>query len=283
MAGKQKTRDSNREKPKSPQQISALARGLEVLRCFGNGAEYLGNAELADRTGIPRPTVSRITSTLTQLGYLLHIQDIERYRLGPGVMDLGYRYLASESVTSIARPFMQELAESTDCMVALGAPETTHITYIETCHGLGPLILRLQNGSRVPIGLSAMGRALLAGMTPEQRHPYLTAIREENPREWPMIETMLESAYAEYRTYGFCTSHAEWSRDISGVGVALYIETDQRMLAFNCGGASQRLTQQVLTENLGPRLKELVDKVQVLLTGQGYGRNEVSDLHSDKR
>ncbi|ROO31441.1 IclR family transcriptional regulator [Salinisphaera japonica] len=269
MAKRKDTSEPAQATGKPPQQISALARGLELLRCFGNGAEYLGNAELADRTGIPRPTVSRITATLTQLGYLLYIADLERYRLGPGVMDLGYRYLASEGVSTLARPFMQELAEATDCMIALGAPEATHITYIQCCQGSGPLILRMQTGSRVPIGLSAMGRALLAGMTPAQRVPYLEAIQRDNPSDWPAIEDSLEAAYAEYAAYGFCTSQAEWSRDISGVGVPLYVEAEQRMLAFNCGGAAQRLTQQVLTDNLGPRLKTLVDQVEALLTGQG--------------
>ena len=50
--------------------VTALARGLDILRCFGPSDEYLGNAELAKRTSIPRPTVSRMTATLTQLGYL---------------------------------------------------------------------------------------------------------------------------------------------------------------------------------------------------------------------
>ena len=154
-------------------------------------------------------------------------------------------------------------------MIALGAPEATHITYIQCCQGSGPLILRMQTGSRVPIGLSAMGRALLAGMTPAQRVPYLEAIQRDNPSDWPAIEDSLEAAYAEYAAYGFCTSQAEWGRDISGVGVPLYVEAEQRMLAFNCGGAAQRLTQQVLTDNLGPRLKTLVEQVEALLTGQG--------------
>ena len=103
--------------------VTALARGLDILRCFGPADEYLGNAELAKRTNIPRPTVSRMTATLTQLGYLRYVPQLEKYRLGPGVLDLGYRYLASEGVRELARPFMQELADATDCMVAIGAPD----------------------------------------------------------------------------------------------------------------------------------------------------------------
>jgi len=123
--------------------VTALARGLDILRCFGPSDEYLGNAELAKRTNIPRPTVSRMTATLTQLGYLRYVPQLEKYRLGPGVLDLGYRYLASEGVRELARPFMQELADATDCMVAIGAPDGAQVTYIQVCQGNGPLVLRL--------------------------------------------------------------------------------------------------------------------------------------------
>src|SRR5690606_2344735 len=45
-----------------------LARGLEVLRAFSASSPLLGNREIADRTGLPKPTVSRLTYTLTLLG-----------------------------------------------------------------------------------------------------------------------------------------------------------------------------------------------------------------------
>ncbi len=247
--------------------VTALARGLELLRCFGDAAEYLGNAELAKRTEIPRPTVSRLTSTLTHLGYLLYMPHLEKYRLGPRVLDLGYRYLASEGVGNIARPFMQELADATDCMVALGVPEGAHLTYTHACQGKGPLILRMQVGSRVPMGLSSMGLAFLAAHEPQAREPYYERIRAESTMPWSEIEPLLERAYADYERYGFCMTDRTWSRDISGVGVPLVLENGQRVVSFNCGGAAQRLTREVMVENLGPRLKQVVEQVKQLVVG----------------
>ena len=46
--------------------ITALARGLEVLRVFTPTEGLLGNGEIAERTGLPKPTVSRLTYTLTK-------------------------------------------------------------------------------------------------------------------------------------------------------------------------------------------------------------------------
>src|SRR3546814_16155217 len=78
--------------------VTALARGLEVLRAFGRDDRYLGNGELAKRTGIPKSTVSRLTQTLTLLGYLRYVDQLERYQLGPGVLALGYRFLPGNGV-----------------------------------------------------------------------------------------------------------------------------------------------------------------------------------------
>ena len=253
---------------KDPNFVTALARGLELLRCYGDAAEYLGNAELAKRTGIPRPTVSRLTSTLTQLGYLIYVPQLERYRLGPRVLDLGYRYLASEGVSNIGRPFMQELADATDCFIALGVAEGTQMTYTQTCQGPGPLIMRMGTGSRVPMAHTAIGRAFLAGLSEEQRRPYCELIQREDPSEWPHVERALERAYREYERFGFCVAESEWTRDISGVGVPLVLENGHRVVAFNCSGSSLRLSYPVLTENLGPRLRDMVAQVRELVEGR---------------
>ena len=49
---------------------TTLAKGLVVLEAFKAGATLLGNLELSRLTGIPRPTVARLTHTLAELGYL---------------------------------------------------------------------------------------------------------------------------------------------------------------------------------------------------------------------
>ena len=62
--------------------VTALARGLEVLRAFGPGSGPLGNQEIAEFAGLPKPTVSRLTHTLTKLGYLNYLPRLGKYELG---------------------------------------------------------------------------------------------------------------------------------------------------------------------------------------------------------
>jgi len=245
--------------------VTALSRGLELLRAFGAGEEYLGNAELSSRTGIPRPTVSRLTYTLKQLGYLQHNERLEKYRLGAGVLALGYRYLASMGVRDIARPHMQRLADTTDCAIALGTADRLSMTYIEVCQGSGPLLMRLETGSRIPMATTAIGRAWLCGIPAAHRSQLMEEMRQRDPDNWPAIEESIQKSLDDYATYGFCLSQGDWESKISAVAMPLILEEGAEVIAINCGGSSLRLSHRILVENLGPRLKELVEQIKQTL------------------
>jgi DNA-binding IclR family transcriptional regulator len=112
---------------------TTLARGLEVLRCFTPGEPMLGNKEISVRTGLPKPTVSRLTYTLTKLGYLRHNMRMGKYQLGSAVLSIGYPLLASMSIRQIARPFMKELADYVNGSVNMGIRDRLNMVYVEAC------------------------------------------------------------------------------------------------------------------------------------------------------
>src|SRR5689334_18434319 len=95
----------------APDLVSALERGIAVLRCFESGVSALGNGELARLTGIPKPTVTRLVGTLVSLGLLRVATDGERWSLGAGVLPLARAFLDSLDVRAIARPHMKTLAD----------------------------------------------------------------------------------------------------------------------------------------------------------------------------
>jgi len=154
---------------KDRQFVTALARGLEVLRAFQDCGGPLGNQEIAKRTGLPKPTVSRLTHTLKQLGYIVHDERLSKYRTGPGVLALGQSNLANTTLLRVARPLMQELREESGASVALGTRDRLEMVYFENILGKGTTALRLDVGARLPIGTTAMGRAYLAAMPSEER------------------------------------------------------------------------------------------------------------------
>jgi DNA-binding IclR family transcriptional regulator len=98
---------------------TALARGLTVLRSVAAADAPLSNRELAEVTGIPKPTVSRITATLVSAGFLFRLPDSERFVLTSSVLELSNGFLRNFDIRARARPFLIELAERTALSVHL--------------------------------------------------------------------------------------------------------------------------------------------------------------------
>ncbi|RFA31377.1 IclR family transcriptional regulator [Alkalilimnicola ehrlichii] len=257
----------NEETPaKDRKFVTALARGLEVLRAFRPGDGFLGNQEIAKRTGLPKPTVTRLTYTLTKLGYLAYSERLERYQLGTSVLALGYATLSNYGIRQMARPYMQELADEVDCAVSLGSRERLAMVYLETCRGSGAVTLRLDIGSRIPIATTAMGRAFLAAIPERERDYLMDYIKKRSGNEWNQVRQGIEHSLDHYEQYGYVKTIGEWERDVNSVGVPLVQTENGDVFAFNCGGPSFLLPEERLDEDLGPRLKQLVFNVQTALS-----------------
>jgi DNA-binding IclR family transcriptional regulator len=245
--------------------VVALARGLDVLRCFQVDDAMLGNQDIAARTGLPKPTISRLTHTLTKLGYLIYLERYSKYQLGSAVLALGYTALAGMDIREAARPLMQELADYSDMAVSLGNRDQASMIYIESCRGKGALTIRLNVGSRIPLANSAMGRAYLAALPEGQRTAILARIAAQHPEDWPRIQTGLEQASKDYARRGFTLSVGEWQSDVNAVGTTLFNPATGMVMGLNCGGAAFLLTRQRLEEDLGPRLVHLARRIEAAL------------------
>ncbi|RQG26708.1 IclR family transcriptional regulator [Pseudomonas aeruginosa] len=249
------------EELKDRQFVTALARGLELLRCFTPRESLLGNQELAKKTGLPKPTVSRLTHTLTRLGYLRHLPHSGKYQLEVGVTSFGYAMLSNLSIRALARPLMEEMAGYAKAAVAMAARDRLSMVYLDVVHGEANLTMRRQVGSHLSLHRSAIGRACLAAMPEDEREFILGHIRKRHPEDWPEVRKGLERAFRDYADYGFCLSLGEWQRDVNAVGVALHHES-HGLLAFNCGGPSFHLKREKLEDDIGPRLLHMVHNIE---------------------
>jgi DNA-binding IclR family transcriptional regulator len=248
--------------------IVALARGLEVLRTFTPAEGLLGNQEIVARTGLPKATVSRLTYTLTQLGYLTHLERLEKYQLAPGALAIGYSTLANMRIRQVARPHMQALANYSGASVALGSRDRLSLLYVEHCRAKSAVMLRLDLGSRIPIATTAMGRAMLAILPEKEREWLMRHIARREKKRWPKIRSGIERAQKDLASRGFTLSVGEWQTDVTAVGVPLIPADGSGIFAFNCGAPSFHFSRDALENDIGPRLVNMVRNIEAELNGR---------------
>lgn len=241
--------------------VTALARGIEILRCFTPDQSRLGNQDLAEKTGLPKATISRLTYTLTKLGCLKKSNLSGKYHLDVGVIAFGHQTLLNLSARAIARPFMKELADYAQAAVAMGTRDRLQMIYLDIVDGPTQFTSRRQVGSYLPLHLSAMGRACLAAMQPAERDLLLNLLKETHAEEWLEIRRGLDRAFQDYADHGFCLG--EVSREVSSVAVPMYHE-EHGILTFSCVAPSFQLSREKLEDDIGPRLKHMVDHIRTI-------------------
>jgi len=253
------------ERRRDRQFVEALARGLEVLRAFQPNHALLGNQEIARATGLPKPTVSRLTHTLTKMGYLTYSDRLGKYQLGAPALSLGYAVLSNMGIRKLARPHMQALADYAGASVALGSRDRLSLIYVEYCRSNAAVTLRLDLGSKVPIATTSMGRALLAALPEDERNHLMEFIERREPERWPQIRAGIERGLEDYAKRGFTISIGEWKADVNAVGVPMIPSDGSQILVFNCGAPAFQLSRERLETDIGPRLVHLVRNVEASL------------------
>lgn len=255
-------------------QVRVLARGLSILRAFTPRNEWLSNQEIAARTSLPRPTVSRLTTNLTSLGYLTYSTASGKYRLGTSVLALGFSALASVDIRVLARPLLQQLADQEDTLAVLASRDDMAMVCNEVCHSTRSIFsLRVNVGSRLVLPYSAMGQALLGAMTPDEREQALREISVRFKKHWPKLQKLIKAAVDEYQRVGFCTTLETLESGINGIAVAVDTPGAPHSFTIGMAGPSFRFSPERLNADLGPKLlavrRDLEARLAQLTPGLG--------------
>lgn len=238
--------------------INSLSRGFDILRAFKPGAGPMGNQELSLATGIPKATVTRLTHTLSELGYLRYLRGEAKYELTESILALGYAVLSNMTVRQVVREPMQKLALSQDVTVALASRDRSSMIVVEAFNANSLSSLHLEAGSKLPIATTAVGRAFLAGLNAEERDFFFEVLRKKLGEEvWAEALPKIEDAIAQVAQRGFCYVEDDWHHGMRAVGAPLASMNGQPLKSMLCGAPSFAVTREKLETVLGPQLAHM--------------------------
>lgn len=241
--------------------VRGLARGLELLHAFRPDDCYLSNMELAERTGLPRSTVSRLCTTLMTMRYMTYSPKRGCYALGPGVVALSRSLLDNMANRFAASPVLQRLADTLHLPISLGMRDTTDIIYIETARRAGARRARFDLGTRLPIETTAIGRAYFAALSTDESAALLSLLKAgSEATDWPRAESAMGEARTAVARQGYCEAREEWRPDVVGVGAPVRLD-DGMLLAINCGGTIAEVPEDRVNREIGPLLVEAAAEI----------------------
>lgn len=235
----------------------SLERGIELLRSFRPGSELLGNAELAERTGLSRSTVSRLTQTLVGSGVLQVDPRTRAFRLAPAVLSFGHAMRTGSSVLAIAAPRMRQVAEANRINVGLAAPDRDEMVYLESIrYNRRPSLRSVVSGQRVPMELTSLGRAYLASAPDAKRKALLAHFRAARPAHWRTLQAEIMLAISGVHEKGYCA--AAWQPEVVAVAAPLVFQGAHYALNVSVSSAD---SYEALVRELAPTLLALRQRI----------------------
>ena len=239
---------------------STLARGLCVLRAFRPTDDGLGNQQISERTGLPRPTVSRLTFTLCALGYLTHGRKHDKYRLGPAALALGNIAAASFSIVEAATPAIQRLADTTGTLIGIAIPDDERMLLAKTWRPTGSASIWLEVGYRLPILGSSSGKAYLAAL--EQAEFDRLAARLPGPPPYApgALARQRRAALHDLESKGFTglEEPEHFSGRINAVALPFRAHEFGGPVVFFSGASSDAVSTARMWAEIGPALAQAV-------------------------
>lgn len=238
----------------------SVERALLILRAFRPGVTALGNAELVELTGLPRSTISRLTQTLVENGFLQYELRRGTYRLGPPLLSLAHALRLESEILRLAQPLMREIAEGHKINVGLAVADQTDMVYLESVRkNRSGLFRHVTSGSRVPIEITSLGQAYLSTLSDPALDTLLNQLKPRHPKNWKQVRAAITDARKALHNQGVC--QASWQAGITSIALPLGLE-DQPPYVFNISFASQDFTPGQIENELIPLLKGLLQKVR---------------------
>lgn len=179
--------------------VKSLLKALRILDTLGDCPGGLGITDLSAALGAPKSTVHRLVATLEAAGYAVFDPPTTRYILGSRVAKLGEQLSSQSPLLTLGVTTLEQLTRKCKEASHLAILEGTEVVYISREESREPVRISFGMGHRAPAHCTALGKALLAGLTDaEIRMLYKNQRRLE--RLTPRTPTSLDGLLSEVAT-----------------------------------------------------------------------------------
>lgn len=249
--------------------VQSLERGLSVIRAFSHDRPRLTLSDVARETGMTRAAARRFLITLESLGYVS--SDGRLFSLRPSVLQLGYAYLSSFSLTEIAQDHLEELAERMHESCSASVLDGDDIVYVARASTNRIMTIGLSVGARLPAYCTSMGRVLLAALSDSELDSYLSKVAMHARTDRTITDPKeLRAEILRVREQGYCLLDQELEAGVRSIAVPVRDADNRTVATINVSGQATRVDLDTLRGSYLTQLRECAAQINEDLAGRRH-------------
>jgi len=240
--------------------VQSIDRAFTVLRALSGGPA--GVTEIADRVSLPKSTVSRLLSTLEEIGAVEQVSAGGDYRIGWTMIELAASARPGRSLISVARPHLVELNRRTGESAGLSIPDGLEMLYLDQVNPDSELQVRDWTGHRIPMHAVPSGQVVLAS------DPELVESVTDSPMHAFTTKTIttaraLRSRLDAVTRDGYAFADEEFADGLNSVAAPVRNAQGRVVAALHVYGPASRLPGERDVEALGTMVREAADRIRI--------------------
>lgn len=156
--------------------LNAMGKAFSILEIVSAARQPLSMADIVRRTGLTKPTAHRITTLLSEMGFIERDGARSGFIEGPRLIALALSTLSSAAPRSLRHAVLRSVSEATGETCNFGILDGSEVVYLDRVEAKWPLGLRFEAGSRVPAHCTAIGKLLLSQLPQRERRAVIAAM-----------------------------------------------------------------------------------------------------------
>ena len=241
--------------------MQSLERGLAVIRAFDEHNPELTLSDVARATGLTRAAARRFLLTLADLGYVR--TDGRWFTLSPRILELGYAYLSSLSLTEVAEPHLERLVAEVHESSSVSVLDGEDIVYVARVPTARIMAVSINVGTRFPAYATSMGRVLLSRLPDDELEAYLERVElvPLSPRTLTSVE-MLRVELAKVRSQGWALVDQELEEGLRSIAAPIRDRSGRTIAAVNLSAHASRMSIEEGRRRLVPALLATAARIE---------------------
>jgi DNA-binding IclR family transcriptional regulator len=201
--------------------IQSIRRAFNILRVIGATQDGTTLTDISAQLALPKSTVSRMLSTLAQVGAVEKLGGREGFRLGNELLALSANAPYPRNLAAVARPMMQQLAQVTGETLTLSVPDGDRTHYIDQINSSRNILLTDWRRQKLPLHATGDGKVFMAEWSDESIARYAGESPQRFTQNTLTQAAALQKAAKLIRKQGYAWTDGELDDDIIGIGAPI--------------------------------------------------------------
>lgn len=240
--------------------VQSIERAFAVLRSLAAGPA--GVTDIAERVGLPKSTVSRLLSTLEELGAVEQVAAGGHYRIGWAMIELSAAARPGRSLVSLARPHLAELNRLTGAAAGLSIPDGTEMLYLDQVTPDSELQVRDWTGHRIPMHAVPSGQVVLA-FDDELAERVMSAPLQRFTPHTITDPAALRARLASVRAAGYALALEEFAEGLNSVAAPVRDAAGRVVAALHVYGLPSNIPSERDSDEIGRLVQQAASRMQI--------------------